>query len=172
MTKTSKLMIGTAVVAVLGLVAIGAVSHAHERGYGMRGYGGPAYGHGGGHGAPMMNMMERFDTDGDGKLTRAEIEAERAKRMAMFDTDKDGALSLDEFQPMWNDLMRQRMVQRFQRHDTDGDGKITQAEIDRHMSRIMTWMDRNDDGMIDKSDMRRKRWYHDDDDDDDDDDKK
>ena len=80
---------------------------------------------GGGRG---QSLIERFDTDRDGKLTQAEIDQARGDRLARFDTDGDGRLSLEEFQALWLDHMRERMVDSFQYLDSDGDGAITGPE--------------------------------------------
>ncbi len=41
-------------------------------------------------------MLERADTDGDGKVSRAEIEVAMAERMKQFDRNGDGVISDDE----------------------------------------------------------------------------
>ena len=51
-------------------------------------------------------LPERFDSDGDGPLTQAEIDAGRAAQLAGFDTDGDGALTLQEYQALWQAEMR------------------------------------------------------------------
>lgn len=119
----------------------------------------------GGHG---MEMMERIDTNADGKITMPEITAHRDKLHAEFDKDGNNAISLSEFEGIWLSMMRPRMVDRFQMMDDDGDGQITNAEVDKKMSRMMRWMDRDDDGAISLKEMHRNHKYrkhHDDDDD-------
>lgn len=95
-------------------------------------------------------MFKRIDTDGDGKVSRAEWgtmvdaspmlqslslsqaqrEGLRASLMADFDqndSDKDGALTLDE-------LMARPLV-RFACLDANHDGRVTQAEMEANMDR-------------------------------------
>ncbi|MGQ7794374.1 EF-hand domain-containing protein [Faunimonas sp. B44] len=128
---------------------------------GMRGHG-PDRKHGfqrgqgpGGERFAMRGMFEQFDADGDGRITQDEIDAVRGDRLARFDADKDGALSLEEYQALWLDAMRERMVRAFQAHDRDGDGKVTAEEFNARFDRMVERLDRNDDGAIDRSDMRR-----------------
>ena len=112
-------------------------------------------------------MMDRFDTDGDGKITKAEMATFRDEAMAKYDADKDGNLSLDEFQGVWLEHMQPRMVRKFQHLDSDGDAKVSSTEINNIMQRMMSHMDRNDDDVISKDDMRGRGGHHNDRDDDD-----
>ena len=170
MKKATKIAVAGAAV-----LAIGAATIAAQASDGWRGHGGgyhSSYGHGGGpggHGGRMAMMMQYFDSNGDGAISRGEIEQVRDERFAAFDANGDSALSLAEFEGLWLDFMRERMVDGFQRFDADGDGLITAAEIDRPLDRAMQWMDRNEDGVIDRSDFKRRGRYFDRDDDDDDD---
>lgn len=41
-------------------------------------------------------IIERFDTDGDGQLTTAEIESRQKKMFALLDGNDDGKLEMDE----------------------------------------------------------------------------
>ena len=50
-------------------------------------------------------------------------------RLAEFDADNDGSLTLEEYQALWLDAMRERMVDRFQAHDDDGDAIVTVEEF-------------------------------------------
>lgn len=145
--------------------------HHHQepygRGYGMGGYRGqhheegygPGYGRGygpGQFGSHMMGMFDAFDTNADGKLTQAEIDEVRAKRLAAFDTDGDGKLTLEEYERLWVDAMRDRMVDRFQALDDNGDAALTAEEFARPYDRMVAHMDRNDDGAIGRDDLGRR----------------
>ena len=140
MKTKSKIIIGTAVLAaVIGISAVGA-THADSRG-----------GH---HGDRLDMLFERFDANQDGKITKQEIDTRRKQTMDKYDADKDGTLSLGEFQGVFNEIMRHRMVRMFQRIDRDGDAKLTEKEITRLLDRMMGKLDRNGDGVIEKADMR------------------
>ncbi len=47
------------------------------------------------------DLMETYDTDGDGVVTQDEIDGARAAELAEFDADGDGMLSLEEYQELW-----------------------------------------------------------------------
>lgn len=81
--------------------------------------------HGMGHGdmrAHMERMVTEIDTDADGSLTRAEVDAYRTMRFAAMDSDGDGEITPKEK----SDGMR---AMRFARLDADSDGMISQAEF-------------------------------------------
>lgn len=142
-------LVGTA--AALGTAAF--VGHAVASGSGHeRGFGGH---HGAGHGGHRGEMLFRtFDTDKDGTVTAAEINAETERRMSGNDANGDGALSLEEFEGVWMEMLRNRMVDAFQRFDDDGDGVITKAEVDEKTAWMMSRMDRDGDGKITREEQR------------------
>jgi Ca2+-binding EF-hand superfamily protein len=88
--------------------------------------------------AARAARFKAADTDGDGKISRAEFDAEadrreKERRDAMFarlDDDKDGAVSLEEQSEF-------RHGERLMRADKDGDGKVTEAEMEAQMKRMM-----------------------------------
>lgn len=124
----------------------------------------------GGH--HRMEMMQRLDTNTDGKITMAEITAHREQLHAEHDKDRNNAISLSEFEGIWLAMMRPMMVDKFQMMDDDGDGQITDAEVEKKMTWMMHRMDRNGDGAISMRELSRghkKHGRHYDDDDDDDD---
>ena len=126
--------------------------HEERRGYRDRTHGGDKRR---GHRLDrMLDLIETYDQDGDGKVTQAEINKGRADRLAKFDNDGDGRLSLQEYEALWLDAMRERMVDRFQSHDDDGDGQVTVDEFSKRMSRLVLQRDRNDDGAISAEDLR------------------
>ena len=162
MNRKAKLLIAATILAGLGATAMATTSMAEQRGHGFgRGdSGGGHHGHGmrggGRHGGQhFFRMLEKHDANGDGKLTQAEIDETRAARHTEFDKDGDGNLTLAEYEALWLDAMRERMVDRFQKHDADGDGTVTQQEFGRHSANVVMRMDRNDDGVLDKNDRRR-----------------
>jgi Ca2+-binding EF-hand superfamily protein len=137
--------------------------HAAD-GTGMHGRHGSGFGRGHGPGpfvdgmrGRMRDLLETYDTDGDGTVTQAEIDAARASKMVTFDTSGDGRLSLEEYQALWLDAMREAMVDRFQSHDDDGDGQVTAEEFAEESARLVERLDRNGDGSINADDLDRMR---------------
>jgi hypothetical protein len=160
--STTRILAATAI-AGLGLVGLTAVSLAdgdgpsrwrmHDGGqYGMGGHGMGGHGMGGRGG--MHEMMLGFDANEDGKLSQEEIDQGRANQLKKFDKDGDGTLTVGEYEALWLDVMHERMVDRFQEHDADGDGKVTPEEFGKRFANMVKYMDSNDDGVIDESDMR------------------
>lgn len=75
-----------------------------------------------GKGRHFEFMLEQADKDGDGGLSRSEIDAFRAETFQSFDSDGDGALTPGE--------MRTGMMGRmFDRIDDDGDGMLSREEF-------------------------------------------
>lgn len=115
--QTSKLLVATVLVGTFGA---GIVAPAlAERG--------PRDG-----GLPMF-MFDQLDADKDGKVTAAEIAANRAARVKAADANGDGMMSADELAAMQLAEMTERakakageMVTRL---DSDGDGLLSVAEM-------------------------------------------
>lgn len=102
-----------------------------------------------GHGGEAMRaLFEAVDADGDKTLTREEIDTYRAARIAEVDTSGDGALSIDEFDLLYRDFTRSRMVDAFQRLDDDGDGVISATEMDQSVAHLVERLDRDGDGQL------------------------
>ena len=158
----------TKIALVAGVAAIGGVALVGTT-MARGGFHGFQKGHGPFGGAAMI--IEQFDTDADLKLTRAEIDGGIQTRLAAADANGDGNIDLEEFQPLLVDIMRPKIVDGFQFLDADGDAVITAEEIQRPVNRIISHLDRNDDGELTSDEMRMRRhgWgrgHHDDDDDD------
>lgn len=83
-----------------------------------------------------MENLTAADTDGDGVLSRTEIEAhalaEMVKRMA--------------------DRMERRL-------DINRDGKVTLDEIEKHKAKRFALFDANDDGQLDRREMRAAKEF-------------
>ncbi|MHC1548857.1 EF-hand domain-containing protein [Phyllobacterium sp. K27] len=98
----------------------------------------------------------RLDTNDDGALDQAEFT--NVDRLKEADTDKDGTLSKQEIEAMAMKRIVERQARRMtKRLDINGDGVVTIAEVEKQKAKRFALMDRNDDGKIDKSEMRHGR---------------
>jgi EF hand len=145
-------------IGALALGTTGMVGASLADGRGGHGYHG--HGHHGGWGGPGTErgarLFEQFDADGDGVVTQVEIDEVRSSRLAEFDANNDASLTLEEYQALWLDAMRERMVDQFQAHDDDGDGLVTVEEFGERYSSMARRLDRNDDGQVTQDDLARQ----------------
>ncbi len=116
------------------------------------------------------HIFKTFDQDGDGAITVVEVENQLAKAISEHDQDGSNSLTVEEFKALWLSHTKPRMVRSFQRLDEDGDGEITQIELEETFIELHARFDKNDDGEVTKGEIRHgyrhKRKHHDDDDDD------
>ena len=154
MARTHRMKTHTKIVlgALVAAMALGTTAVAVQAG--SRGHHGKSFDR-------AEHLFERYDTNQDGKITKDEITAARKASITKYDADKNGQLSLDEFQGLFNEIMRHRMVRMFQKLDRDGDAKVSEAEIARRVDRMMAHLDRNDDGEIERGELKRKHKGHD-----------
>ena len=104
------------------------------------------------HGDFTQHILERVDTDKDGKISKAEFDAEGAKMFAKLDENSDGKIAENE--------MPQRHWARFggkmfDSIDADKDGKVTKAEFEAAGAKMFQRMDKNGDGVIEKDEMQK-----------------
>jgi len=165
MRKGTKIALAAGAIVLAGAAGLSSLATAEYRGSHGWGHHGRGHhsgmGHGMGHGQGAHRMMERFDTNEDGKLTQDELDGARKDLLAKHDSNKDGKLDLAEFEKLWLEVKRQRMVRGFQRIDRDGDAVITLEEFMKPFSNLVSRMDTNDDGVLDMTDHRRHmhgRW--------------
>ncbi len=115
--------------------------HSHRHGHSMH------HGRRGG-GEMFRNIFDAVDANDDGAVTQEEVDAFRAAKLAEADASGDGALSIEEFDTLYREFTRFRMVDAFQELDADGDGVIGTEEIDGRLGRIVERMDRDGDGTL------------------------
>lgn len=84
-----------------------------------------------------MEQLKTADTDGDGILSRVEIEALALKRIVARAADR----------------MERRL-------DINGDGKISLEEIEKQRQKEFAALDRNEDGTLDRSELRAGGKFH------------
>ncbi|MEM9147656.1 MAG: hypothetical protein AAGC57_15825 [Pseudomonadota bacterium] len=157
-TVFSVLALGGVTAVALGAAA---VSTAHGGGgkHGWHAGHHASFGPGGHHrgdGGPRA-ALRYLDANGDGALERAEAEGTLTQKLQQFDVNQDQQLTLDEFQGLWLNFTRPRMVDRFQDMDENGDGVVTRAEMIEPVERAFRRIDVNEDGTIDNQDRRAMR---------------
>jgi hypothetical protein len=63
---------------------------------------------------------------------------------------------LQEYQVLWLDAMRNRMVDRFQSLDDDGDAAVTSEEFLAPFGKVVSRRDRDDNGELTRDEMRKR----------------
>jgi Ca2+-binding EF-hand superfamily protein len=116
----------------------------------------------------ILNMINRLDTDKDGKVSKAEMEASMNTTFTAVDTDKDGFLSRQEVEAARDalrayrqkvkaepnadvaqpELLPRGLVKRFDRLDANKDGKLSKEELTSVADRTFDRRDANKDGFI------------------------
>lgn len=105
------------------------------------------------HGHRAQSFIELFDTNKDGKASTDEIIAEHARLFGASDIDKDGSLSVDEFRRRGRLLQSLGTTTLFDMLDANGDGKISQAELDAPTKRWVARYDANKDGAMNADEL-------------------
>jgi len=120
----------------------------------------------GGHASNAF--IPSWDTNGDGKVPRAEYDVVRGQRFALSDENGDGALSADEYVNEYavrldRDIATERKASIEQTHtrfgaiDKDADRCITRAEYAASGERAFVALDHDKDGRVTKSDPQTPR---------------
>ena len=131
-----------------------------------------------------QRLLRRHDTDGDGKVTKAEMEARITQVFARMDLDGDGNITDADLPPLMRDRnvldgegragrrshhrrrrhtrrnrrgAIKRMLHQAIRANVNKDGKVTLQELQDHAAKRFARFDRNGDGAIDKADRKALR---------------
>lgn len=118
---------------------------------------------GGFHHGASANMEEHFaalDTDGDGRVTEAEMLAKRAQHFADADANGDGILNLEELESMMAARRKARMERRFARLDADGDGAISTEEFSQRKPGWIGRADADGDGGVTLDELKAFKPRH------------
>lgn len=106
------------------------------------------------HGGPgeHSSRLEAVDTDGDGNVTRAEIDAQRAEKFSQADANGDGSVSFSEMESFREAERARRKAEaaqrRFEKMDADGDGAIGPDEFGSRADKMFDKIDADGDGVI------------------------
>jgi Ca2+-binding EF-hand superfamily protein len=101
---------------------------------------------------PVAMMIAAFDADGDGKTTRAEMEAGVKRSYDLIDTAHQGSIGYLQFAD-WAERWlgdRNALPSPFD-VDKDTDNRITLPELQAHFSRLFSRFDRDQDGAISRA---------------------
>lgn len=97
-------------------------------------------------------LLKAADTDQDGQITKAEMQAQRAAMFDKIDTDGDGVLTEAD-----HDGRKGPMGKRGVRWDVDEDGKVTKAEFVAGADRVFERLDANGDNVIAEDELSARR---------------
>lgn len=102
--------------------------------------------------------FEQLDADGNGEISKEEFDARYSAWIKAADTNGDGMLQKEELEAHMMEQAR-AMIQKksesmFNRLDSDGDGAVSDAELQEKMGssrkndRMFNWLDSDDSGAV------------------------
>lgn len=103
---------------------------------------------------PVAMLLATFDADGDGRTTRAEVQAGAKRTFAAIDPSNTGSLGYIAYSD-WAERWlgdRNALPSPFE-VDADGDNRITLAELDAQLGRTFDRFDRNKDGALTRAEL-------------------
>lgn len=104
----------------------------------------------------LEKLFSEADTNHDGKVTRAELDAVRAKHFAAMDTNHDNVIDAQEASA-WQAKHRATIAgDRFKQLDKNGDGALSADEVPPGLQQRFGRVDANGDGRITAEEMAAK----------------
>lgn len=103
---------------------------------------------------PVAVMIAAFDADGDARVTRAECMAGVTRTFNSIDTSGKGWLGYIEFAD-WAErwLGDRNALPSPYETDTDGDNRVTLAELQAKIATIFNRLDKNKDGVLTRAEL-------------------
>lgn len=109
-------------------------------------------------GEGMNRMLENVDTNKDGMIDKAEVDAKKASKFGEIDTNGDGVITGADIMAHREAERKKRMAERITaRLDTNGDGTISEAEFLAAPDRMFDRADRNNDGVVDAEELEKAK---------------
>lgn len=111
------------------------------------------------------HSFEELDANSDGKITQEEMATHMQSRFEGADADGNGTLSKDELVARMTERQAERIAKyadhMIERHDSDGDGELTMAEMRaRHKGGMFKRMDADGDGAVTAEEFKAMRGKH------------
>ncbi len=107
----------------------------------------------------------KADTDGDGRVSRAEASAAGTQRSGEWfdklDLDKDGYITQEEMRQARETrrgAMREKGEEHFKQADANGDGQLSLDEVQAKMPKLadrFATLDKDSNGFLSKDELRR-----------------
>lgn len=113
------------------------------------------------HNKHRSSMFDRFDSNQDGSIDRAEVESKLSQRFSQMDTDGDGVVSQAEMRDFHEKMREERRQKRqdkmFKKYDTDGDGVLSSEELSARSLTMFDRMDKDGDGVVTMEERKAAR---------------
>jgi Ca2+-binding EF-hand superfamily protein len=102
------------------------------------------------HGGEGGKKFARFDRDGNGVVSRDEMRTTALEHFTKLDTNKDGKLTLAEIEAG----AQNRAAERLARDDKNHDGKLSRAEVPNMPDQVFARLDKNSDGVLSAEELQ------------------
>jgi Ca2+-binding EF-hand superfamily protein len=122
------------------VVALIGVVHGQERGRGFA--------------PPPSPVRTALDTDGDGVLSAAELQAATAS-LRQLDRNGDGKIDETELRPPAPPTISDELTTTLMAFDADKDGRLTRAEVPERFQGLFERADANKDGVLTAVEIRQ-----------------
>ena len=106
----------------------------------------------GGRGARMEALFDELDANGDGSLTKEEVENAKTRRFELMDANSDGFVEAEEIVAY---RMKRRAEAMIKRLDKDGDGKLSLEEAPQRRTPSFDRFDLDENGAVTKTEIEQ-----------------